>query len=100
MTGLRAPLLEDDLVVAMMNEPTPTEREQAIQFLAGAIPKEALANVLMLMQNKQSPWHQAAHFGLGLRVRNALREAGYRWSDQYLDDHWHELVQATLLCTP
>ena len=76
-----------------MNEPTPTERDQAIRLLAGKIPKETSANILMLMQNKQTPWHHASHFGLGLQVRNALREASYNWGDVYLDDHWHELVE-------
>jgi hypothetical protein len=47
----------------------------------------------MLMQNKQTPWHHASHFGLGLRVRNSLREAGFKWDDVWLDEHWVELVE-------
>ena len=78
-----------------IDTPTPTERDEAIQLLAETIPKETLANILMLMQNKQTPWHHASHFGLGLQVRNALREGGYNWSDVCLDDHWHELVEET-----
>jgi hypothetical protein len=70
------------------DDPTPVEWDQAIRLLAGMIPKEISANILMLMQNKQTPWHQSSHFGL-------LREAGYNWSDIYLDDHWHELVDET-----
>ena len=75
------------------SEPTPDERERAIQFLTHRIPPEVLADVQMLMQNKQTPWHHAGHFGLGLGVRNSLREAGFKWSDVWLDDHWHELVE-------
>jgi hypothetical protein len=76
-----------------MSEPEPTERDQAIRLLAGSIPEETLANIRMLMLNKQTPWHLALHFGLGLRVRNALREAGFNWRDGYLDDHWRQLVE-------
>jgi len=78
---------------AMMNEPSPAGRERAIQFLSREIPPEILANVRMLVQNKQTPWHHASHFGFGLQVRNVLRGAGCKWSDAYLDDHWHELVE-------
>jgi hypothetical protein len=75
--------------------PTPAERDQAIRLLADKIPKETSVNILMQMQNKQTSWHNASHFGLGLQVRNSLREAGFKWSDVYLDDHWHELVEET-----
>jgi hypothetical protein len=93
MTGVRALLLEDDLVVALMDVPTPADRDRAIHFLAGAIPAEILDNVRMLMLNRQTPWHLASHYGLGLRVRNSLREAGFGWSDQYLDENWWGLVE-------
>jgi len=83
-----------------MNEPSPAEREQAIRFLAESIPQETLANVRMLVQNRQTPWHHASHFGLGLRVRNSLREAGFRWSDAYMDDHWHEFVEEAAKIDP
>jgi hypothetical protein len=76
-----------------LNEPARAERDQAIRLLTGMIPKETSANIRMLMQNRQTPWHLALHFGLGLRVRNALREAGFNWRDGYLDDHWRELVE-------
>jgi len=76
-----------------MNEPSQAERDDAIRLLARAIPRETLANVLMLVRNKQTPWQLASHFGLGLQVRNALRETGFKWSDAYLDEHWHELVE-------
>jgi hypothetical protein len=89
MTGVRALLLEDDLVVALMDVPTPADRDRAIHFLAGAIPAEILDNVRMLMLNRQT----ASHYGLGLRVRNSLREAGFGWSDQYLDENWWGLVE-------
>jgi hypothetical protein len=77
----------------MMNEPSPAERDQAIRFLADTIPPETLSNVRMLMANRQTPWHIASHFGLGLYVRNSLREAGFKWSDVYLDDNWWQLVE-------
>lgn len=77
----------------MIDVPTPAERESAIQFLIEAIPQETLANVRMLMQNRQTPWHLASHYNLGLWVRNSLRGAGFKWIDAYMDDHWHELVE-------
>ncbi len=62
-------------------------------MLAHQIPPEVLSNIRALMQNKQTSWHHASHFGLGLHVRNALRAAGFQWDDVWLDDHWHELVE-------
>jgi hypothetical protein len=70
---------------AHIDTPTPTERDEAIRLLVAKIPKETLANILMLMQNKQTPWHHASHFGLGLQVRNALRECD-RLTDAELVD--------------
>jgi hypothetical protein len=72
---------------------TSEQRERAVQFLAHQISPEILSDVRMLMQNKQTPWHLAAHFGLGLRVRNSLRDAGLTFDDVWLDDHWFELVE-------
>ena len=74
--------------------PTPDDHERAVLFLAREIPPEVLTDVRMVMQNKQTPWHHASHFGLGLQVRNALREAGFTWDDVWLDGHWYELVEA------
>jgi len=76
-----------------MSTPAPADRDQAIPFITDTIPPETLANVRMLMQNKQTPWHHASHFVLGIQVRNSLRWAGDKWSDAYLDDRWHELVE-------
>jgi hypothetical protein len=73
--------------------PSSKELEPAVQFLTQQIPPETLADVRMLMQNKQTPWHLASHFGLGLRVRNSLREAGFKFGDIWLDDHWFEMVE-------
>ena len=81
------------MTTTVMNEPTRTERNHAIDFLAGAIPEETLANVLMLMQKKQTLWLCASHFGLGLQIRNALRGAGFGWSDGFLDDHWYRPIE-------
>jgi hypothetical protein len=47
----------------------------------------------MVMQNKQTPWHQASHFSFGLRVRNSIREADFKFDDVWLDEHWFELVE-------
>ena len=69
------------------------EKERAIQFLARQIPSEILADVRMVMQNKQTPWHQASHFSFGLRVRNSIREADFKFDDVWLDEHWFELVE-------
>lgn len=80
-----------------LSEPTLAEQEQAIQFLARSIAPEVLANVRLLMQNKQNPWHHANHFGLGLHIRNLLREAGLKWTDVWLDDHWNELVESAAI---
>jgi hypothetical protein len=74
-------------------EPEVELRENVVHFLANQIPQVLLADIRMLMQNKQTPWHLAAHFGLGLRVRNSLREAGFGFDDVWLDDHWFELVE-------
>jgi len=76
-----------------MQVPTPADRDRAIHFLVGAIPPETLDDVRIQVQNRQTPWHVGAHLVLGVRVRNSLRGAGYQWSDQWLDDHWHELVE-------
>lgn len=74
-------------------KPKSDEIEQAVQFLARQIPPEILSDVWMLMQNKRTPWHLASHFGLGLRVRNSLREAGFKFGDVWMDEHWWELVE-------
>ena len=51
---------------------TPDDRERAVQFIARQPPPEVLADVRALMQNKQTPRHQASHFGLGLDGRNRM----------------------------
>ena len=67
--------------------------KRAVQFLAHEIPAEVLSEIRMIMQNKQTPWHLAAHFGLGFRVRNSIREADFKFDDVWLDEHWFEIVE-------
>ena len=69
------------------------DRARAVRFLAHQISPEILSNVQMVMQNKQTPWHQASHFSFGLRVRNSIREADFKFDDVWLDEHWFELVE-------
>lgn len=73
--------------------PTPQDRRLAVQYLMNHYPNEAFCEVRTLMQNKQTAWHRDSAFGFGMEVRNALRAGGFKWSDQYLDDHWFEIVE-------
>jgi hypothetical protein len=41
----------------------PTEIDQAVQFLADAIPSETIDNVRLQMLKKRTPWHLTSHYG-------------------------------------
>ena len=69
------------------------EKERAAIHLLDRIPQATFQTILARMKDDPASWWVPAHFGLGLTVRNHLRNAGFRWSDTALDDHWHEIVE-------
>jgi hypothetical protein len=69
------------------------QRELAIEYLVDHTPDETLREVYELTINPEGTgWPTIEHFGLGLWVRNVLREGGFGWDDQTLDGVWAELI--------
>ncbi len=52
------------------------------------------ARLLMFRHRNRSDhrWHEE-HMALGAQVRDVLRESKLPFTDQWLDDHWHEFVE-------
>ncbi|MGD0650999.1 MAG: hypothetical protein ABSA97_07650 [Verrucomicrobiia bacterium] len=73
--------------------PSATERESAIKHLAANVSTELVLSLAERMRNKQSPWHVDDNSGLKLQFVKMIRRLGFGWSDEYLDGHWHELVE-------
>lgn len=71
---------------------TTAQKQQAIQYLLVHTPKSTLQEVYELKQGEGTGWPSQQHFGLGIWVRNALREGGFAWDDQTLDNEWAELI--------
>lgn len=67
------------------------EKEEAIQYLMGNIPKECLKKVSIAVQNKGYYWSVDMCFGM--YVRNVLRKGGFHWGPLALDDLWSTLIE-------
>ncbi len=67
--------------------------KQAIKYLIEQASDETLRQVYELQQISPD-WAINHHFGLGLWVRNTLREGGFTWDDLTLDSKWGPLIAA------
>lgn len=67
--------------------------KQAIKYLIEQASDEILRQVYELQQSNPD-WVINHHFGLGLWVRNTLREGGFKWDDLTLDSRWGSLIAA------
>lgn len=67
------------------------EREKAIQYLAGVIPRETLLKIYEEI-SKEPDWLIMQHFGMGAGIRNLLRAGGFAWGDPNLDHEWEPIT--------
>ena len=72
------------------------QNEGAVQYLIDHIPTDELKDIRNLMRTEGPNWWIACHHGFGMNVRNILREGGYHWNAQQLDNLWVELVEAAV----
>lgn len=63
------------------------EREQAIQKLIEAVPREVFLQIYEEIFKKPD-WLVTHHFGVGIEIRNLLRVKGFAWDDVALDCEW------------
>ncbi len=69
------------------------KKEEAINYLLDKTPPETLGEIYHLMTSEGSKdWPTQQHFGLGLWVRNTLRQKFER-DDQTLDSKWASLIE-------
>lgn len=70
------------------------EREPAIAYLVEQTPAETLRKVYEIVTDGEGTgWPALQHFGLGMWVRNRLRER-FAWDDVTLDREWSSLIEA------
>lgn len=68
------------------------QKEKALAYLRSKLLPDILAEVYA--HREDAIWVERQHFGLGLAVRNSLREGGFEEDDQTLDHEWSALVVA------
>ncbi|MCK8517698.1 hypothetical protein [Methanoculleus sp. 7T] len=67
------------------------EREQAVQHLIGAVPREMLLQFYEEI-SREPDWLIMHHFGIGVEIRNLLRATGFAWDDITLDREWEPIT--------
>ena len=67
------------------------EREQAVQHLIGAVPREMLLQFYEEI-SREPDWLIMHHFGIGIEIRNLLRAKGFAWDDIALDREWEPIA--------
>ena len=70
---------------------TEEEREEAIQHLVEAIPREMLLQIYEGISGEPD-WLIMRHFGIGVEIRNLLRTKGFAWDDTTLDREWEPIT--------
>ncbi len=72
------------------------EMSRAVDVLVKRMHPDNLDRVRLLMfrhrNRSDHRWHED-HMALGAQVRDVLRESKLPFSDQWLDDHWHEFIE-------
>ena len=74
----------------MYTQLSPEQREAAIAYLIEQSTEEILHNAYN--RSEGDAWITMHHFGLGIWVRNKLRER-FDWDDVTLDQEWAGLIQ-------
>jgi hypothetical protein len=67
------------------------ERRRAIQHVATNVPKETLLQIYEKI-SRDPDWLIMHHFGIGIGIRNLLREGGFAWDDTTLDREWEPIT--------
>ncbi|WP_440946365.1 hypothetical protein ACSAZL_20295 [Methanosarcina sp. T3] len=70
------------------------EIENAINYLASNMPADILKETFEKFEQNLD-FAVEGHFGLGIYVRNLLREGGLDWGDMELDENWFYLLWKT-----
>jgi hypothetical protein len=71
----------------------PSEKTKAVQYLIDRIPDETMREIKNLMDQNGKNWWVEHHHGFVMGVRNLLREGGFEWGPQDLDNLWVGLVE-------
>jgi hypothetical protein len=70
-----------------------SEKTKAVQYLIDHIPEETMRDVKNSMDKNGKDWWLEHHHGIGMGVRNLLREGGFDWDPVDMDDLWVGLVE-------
>ena len=72
---------------------TANEWTQAIAYLLDTIPLRFFRDVRAVIITEGQNWGLKRHLGLGMKIRNILREGGFQWGNLALDDYWYHLLE-------
>jgi len=72
---------------------SPSYKKGAVRYLIDHIPAETLEEVAEIIKKEGPDWEVHHHYGIGIDVRNLLREGGFLWDAIELDDVWAGLIE-------
>jgi hypothetical protein len=88
-------LIDARILTPIRAAPQENPRAGAVRLLKRLITEEARERILDAIRSNPSGWQSESHFGLGMAVRNNLREHGYTESVlavENLDEIWADLL--------
>jgi hypothetical protein len=80
--------------MATMLYPIPSsEKTKAVHYLIDHIPDETMLEIANMIRENGKDWWVEHHHGLGMGVRNLLRQGGFEWGPIDMDDLWVGIVE-------
>jgi hypothetical protein len=67
------------------------EHDNAVSFLRKKLSPRDLGTIKYKMKTNPD-WFKQQQYGVGLHVRNLLREGGFGWGDSLLYQEWKSLI--------
>ena len=83
---------EDEEQDERLGEPTAREREAAIDYLVLRLKPEFLQRACVIAREELAE-HSSEYHGFFYKLRDLLDYVNFRWSEDYFESNWRELVE-------